>query len=1068
MRKMKVLLPVLLTLLCSALILASFAATAKTANEQVPDAAPQWEAQYVGAYNAAPTTAASGNKTEIDFTGYTVVCSGGAYVQAYAQKVADRLSDLTGTKVTVSGSTSNVKRGIYIGQGNGVCQQALKDSAVSGKKCAWTVQVLGKNIALAGTNNLIALEAVDYFYNTYLCGENMDATIEIDNKYTAVYDDADAIAVFQPATKTVVSTKVTATGTKVGSDVTTLGTDGTINYAHVIYDNDLDHDASYNNDSNPDKEYSKINMGELKDTSATGYSLDKNTGGDFAWVKDTSHDNSSYPAGVISYDGDYILVHGNRVTVPSEYCNGSRGQTFSINSDGLVEIRNRGWFSSDYYTIGLQGLGSGVGTGNDYVYDRAAQLADAIQVSANTGFMHQPDTTATSTYEILVGNVDGRTQDDALLSELAPYEYGIAVIDGKIVLNGHSTETQQYATETFHQIMKNALIATSSTTSTTSGANTVKTTVTTYQPFYLPEGYKVIGTSLTNWSANSTTNNQNAATRIEDAVLPSLTLNNVADGNDGSVVLVYRDTDISLDAFNTYCSELEAADYERLTESTLAGSYFKTYANYQNGITLTVSYCAFNGKNDYEVGQQWGSNLTEKYFAYSKPQIRVVVAHLSSIDLPTTEILNPNQTYTKVTDSAITSIDMGVGVKDGEFVASYGTGYVMLLEDGRFIIIDGGSNVGGMQTGYDPWAQVDTIYNVMADLYTKAFGFAPSNEKPITIAAWIATHGHGDHINAVWDLGHKYGAGDLKCSTENCYCGTGEYNNSVRIQYVLANAPARSLRYNTAEANEDITKTMATWQKHYGGFTYVKVHTGQTYYFANLTIETLFTVEDLYPQRIVTFNDTSSIMRLTFRSTSNAAGSEVTLDNSDTEDGITKTSFISDGDIYVHGSRWLTSMYGNKLKADMVSMGHHGGPGAEGAFYDLVAAETIWWSHSVDSVCGGYATGGSWYARIDQYAAWGSDYTKYVFVADAPSGNANVKAGNLTLFLRAGGPDYDNLYNAGDVNLDRVVDETDEANRTFTYSTVIPTVSGKNVASTDYSAFQENLAVAYKITKNFN
>ena len=132
----------------------------------------------------------------------------------------------------------------------------------------------------------------------------------------------------------------------------------------------------------------------------------------------------------------------------------------------------------------------------------------------------------------------------------------------------------------------------------------------------------------------------------------------------------------------------------------------------------------------------------------------------------------------------------------------------MMLEDGRFIMIDGGQNIGGMHTGYDPWAQVDTIYNVLSDLYVKAYGYAPSNENPITIAAWIITHGHGDHISAMWDFSHKYGAGSIKCSTEGCYCGEGEKNDSVRLQYMFANTPARSLRYNTAEANETITLTM--------------------------------------------------------------------------------------------------------------------------------------------------------------------------------------------------------------------------------------------------------------------
>ena len=1042
MRKTKLLLPVLLLLLCSALLLAGFSATAMTANEAQDTTV--WEEYAVGAYDAAPTVTTSDATTDIDLSGYCVVTSGGTYMQAYAQKLADRLSAITGDTVKVGTSG---KRNIYIGQSNTLCQQALKNAGLQNTKCGFTVSLVGKNIAIAGTNNFLALEALDYFIATYLTGENVDATITMANSYVVKYDDADVVTVLQPADKTV------------ANDVTTYGTNGSTIFGSVIYDKTLDHDPTYNNDSDPETEYSKINTATLKDTSATGYSLDTSPGS-FAYVIDTSRDNSSYAAGVITYEEgtNRVLVNGSYLTVPESYFDGFRGQTFSITSDGYVQIRNRGIWSSDYLTITLQGLGGGVGTGNDYVYDRANLVASTIAKLTNSSCALKDDSNAATANEILVGKVAGRTEDDSVCNTLAPYEYAIAMVNGKLVLTGHSIETQQYAAYAFYDIMSNGLLGTES-----SGT-------TTYKGVYLPNNYKAVGTSLTNWGANSTTNKQKPTDRIENALLPNLTFTDVADANDGSVVVVYR-SGATLEAYNTYCAQLVAGGYTLLAENSLKGSYFKTFVNYENGITLVASYYAFEGKGDYTVGQQWGTNLTEKYFAYSDPQIRVSVAHVSSVDLPTGEILKSEQTYVKLTDSAITAIDMGVAynpAKDdkGEvigYVNNYGTGFIIMLEDGRFIVIDGGQNGGGMQNGYDPWAQVDTIYNILADLYKKAHGVIPTNENPITIAAWILTHSHGDHINAFWDFSHKYGAGDLKCSTTGCYCGEGAYNNSVKVQYLLANAPARSIRYNAAEANEDITTNMETWQRYMGGFTYVKVHTGQIYYFANLTIEVLATVEDLYPQRVVTHNDTSNIMRLTFRSTTATKGIEVTLDNADTNDGITKTSLMSTGDIYIHTSRFITSMFGNALKADMVSMGHHGGPGAESSFYDMVAAETIWWSMNISSVCNSYATKSSWYHRIDQYVAWGSSYTKYVLVADAPTGNSTVKAGNLTVYLTANGPKYNELYNAGDVNLDGVVDSTDAANSTISYYTsALPTFNGKNQTMTGMSTFDDAEFVAYK------
>ncbi|MBQ9777585.1 MAG: hypothetical protein IJW22_01545, partial [Clostridia bacterium] len=150
---------------------------------------------------------------------------------------------------------------------------------------------------------------------------------------------------------------------------------------------------------------------------------------------------------------------------------------------------------------------------------------------------------------------------------------------------------------------------------------------------------------------------------------------------------------------------------------------------------------------------------------------------------------------------------------------------------------------------------------------------------------------------------------------------------------------------------------------------------------------TLLTHEDMNPHNIVTFNDSSTVMRLTINVT---GGQPVTL--------------LSTGDAYRYNGRWLCAMYGNALRSDMVTMAHHGGPAVEEQFYTYVAPTVLWWPHNTNSVHSFYLKSDNWYCKVDQHA-FELPSVKYVYC----SGDGH----NTTLYLRADGPAYNDLYNAG-------------------------------------------------------
>lgn len=658
-----------------------------------------------------------------------------------------------------------------------------------------------------------------------------------------------------------------------------------------------------------------------------------------------------------------------------------------------------------------------LGTGRDFAYDAALSVREVlIALMGGTAPGVTADTAAATTGEIQIGRPD-RAQTAALLASLEGSYYGVALCEGRVVATAWSQAGIKIATALLQGYLADAVYVAAG------GARSI----------CFPANFKITHEVNTNWYT----------------LFPkpdTMPLYNTEDVGDSSVQYLYMGEGVDLAAYQGYCRKLEMNGYTVLTQSNAEGSYFKTYVNTNKSITLQVSYNAYAHSSALPSGQAYAfdeptvrvvsarvnsthsdyprvGGYTERYSddidtiervhyhtngsytfdyfngsyrnalirmgytvlcedltgavkyytaknnttgayvyvehmpeyttsSFSCPAMRILYKSRGVINLPTSTMLNPTQSYTKVTDSAITAVKLPGG--------AVGTGYVITLEDGRFVIIDGGSSNGQES----PRA----IYEILTDLYTKVWGVAPTPEKPITIAAWYITHSHGDHIGAIWDFA-KEGREDL-----------------VKLENLIANVPAMNMMYNTGEPSETLRREMTKIHGYFGGFNFIKVHTGQKLYFANMTMEVLYTPEDLIPQRAVAFNDTSVIIRLILKPT-----------------GGTPVSFVSMGDAYVHSARWISAMYGSYLQSDMVTMAHHGGPGTENAVYDLIAPKVLWWPHVKNSVYNGYLKSSARHCLVDQHIFYDISSVEYVYIADDY---------NITLFLRAAGPDYNNLYAA--------------------------------------------------------
>ena len=333
--------------------------------------------------------------------------------------------------------------------------------------------------------------------------------------------------------------------------------------------------------------------------------------------------------------------------------------------------------------------------------------------------------------------------------------------------------------------------------------------------------------------------------------------------------------------------------------------------------------------------------------------------------------LTPDQTYTKVTESKIIPVFLAPG--------AVGTCYIVQLEDGRFIVSDGGR--GGAGENDSP----QRLYAIMESLYRKSFHRDPSPEHPIEIAAWIVTHGHTDHMDCFWDFSNYYGGGNGGHKIKD--------GGLVRLQYFIANVPELSTTYNTGETSMALRYEMKKFQDYFKhGFTHLTPHTGQKLYFGNLELSVMFTQEDLNPQHIVNFNDTSTVIRFSLYGSEHSIGERVTLTGDVWSGGKAAhpnlTTMMSTGDAYIHGGRWMCAMYGSALKSDMVTVSHHGGAGLEKAFYAFVSPRAVLWPHLRSGLfytaptSPGYLTMNNWYGKVGQYMVLGMDSVDYVFIAD--------------------------------------------------------------------------------------
>lgn len=336
----------------------------------------------------------------------------------------------------------------------------------------------------------------------------------------------------------------------------------------------------------------------------------------------------------------------------------------------------------------------------------------------------------------------------------------------------------------------------------------------------------------------------------------------IYDSGDGTYLLHYRNAPV------TACDELEG-----LLESH--GDFTRT----QGGVTETGNRTATYVRADGEVSYLWQKNaktLQVIYQCYTGNCVTIPLA-------------KPETGYTKIGENQLALLPLNYTASCKDPTDCSGFSAVMTLEDGRFIVIDGGYT-----------ADADALYNYLADRNRRTDG--------ITIAAWVLTHDHGDHDGAFKAFATEYG-------------------KRVNCEYIISNALPQSVKTTNEKGSPSLlTGLQANPCRYFGNneTKTLKMHTGQSVWFCNVELRMLFTHETYFPRVPGWLNETSLVFQL-------RANGQTTLITGDCEmDAIGMVSRL-----------WKT-----ELKADIYQINHHGYSDIPQDFIDLVDPGIALWPTS--------------------------------------------------------------------------------------------------------------------------
>lgn len=304
----------------------------------------------------------------------------------------------------------------------------------------------------------------------------------------------------------------------------------------------------------------------------------------------------------------------------------------------------------------------------------------------------------------------------------------------------------------------------------------------------------------------------------------------------------------------SYVATLEGKGYEFIGKNVVDGDTYYTYRKFGSLLYLYHNKCLGETRI---ICDNSSDLLSEINYEYEKKAGDTVEFYQYSLNYAFAD----RQGYDPVVYTESGNINCGMC-------------YIFKLPDNKVIIVDSGHET--QSTAASRAGLVDFLKKITG---TK------DGEK-VEIAMWFFTHAHGDHVRMAADI-------------------VAEYHDQISIESVTHNFPSYQVLSGGYDANTFTLKD--NLNKYFPDVTYHKLHTGEVLSLAGLTMEVVFTHEDLVnasgKSRVSDFNSTSTVLKINFE------GKTIMLlgDLADDAEG----AFIA-----LHNPEYF--------KSDVVQIAHHG------------------------------------------------------------------------------------------------------------------------------------------------
>lgn len=302
-------------------------------------------------------------------------------------------------------------------------------------------------------------------------------------------------------------------------------------------------------------------------------------------------------------------------------------------------------------------------------------------------------------------------------------------------------------------------------------------------------------------------------------------------------------SEASIKDYEAYGEKLVAEGYTLMATNRIGDNRFATYAN-----------------DETEIHLMWYPSMPSFRIAYARR------GYLPDQKAPE---------YEKQMESTVTQL-----ARAGASKLAPGESYVIQLEDGSFVIIDGGPSVD---------ADIESLMNWLNAHKPE------TDEKPrIT---WMMTHLHSDHIALPLTF-------------------LAKYRNDIDLEMVCYNFPSLGADgLNDTYCQDAATQLDMILNVYYKNTKKFVFHSGQKLYFPGCEVEFLFTTADYWPNEFTTANHTCSAWRMTFSS---------------------GKTFMVLGDCEKGLCGQMAACYGSYLQSDVCQLSHHGVNGATVEVYQAI------------------------------------------------------------------------------------------------------------------------------------